>query len=837
MCDDNSTGVSRERARALLVRISDRDLNVERREVSGVPRADRSAAKNQCPHDAAIMAVASAGLAAECNALPIPSATLHAIPAVLGDTCAMLRRGLAPATLVVGVMVVTWLVSDVGAVDIVRFLAYEIGFVALPGAALLWGLRGRSWGFLLTIALGWPLGQTLEILAYSTTAATGLRGLFLLYPVVVIAASAPFIWRRRHIGQPRSNDDALSSLLMWTAAAVLSLGLIYLALMFLPTVPLPSTTGSVAYNPDYAYFLGLIAEVAHHWPATSPGLSGEPLHYQWFVFIHMAAINQVTNIPIPTIAFRLDYVPTIIVLGCQLLAVGRFLGKSAWTGVLATAVFLLLGPLDLTTDVGGSTPFFDLVSNHLLASWTFPYGLTFFLALIYCIDERLRAATWRTARDLSSWVLIGLLMIGGSGAKGTILPVIIAGLGLYFVLAFVVRRSIPVAALVTLALSLVIFAVTFSVVYGGGVPGTNIQPLASLARTAPVIVASELTSPKLRAVALPFAYVAGLAGMLLPLAGILYFLRRHRLREISPFALCLCLLAAGLLIANVVHQVGYSELYFQDTGYVAGCIVAGAGLRLVWVDLGKALPISRRGVAIALVVWVVFLLAVVAVTSRAVAHPDALKIRYIALAVGTVVFVLLWIYVLSGRRRPMAGVVALGLIPLLAAAALSPPLEVSTTVRNLLDDAPVTPVQPDPQTVWGLTPGLFAALRWLQANAPVGAVLAVSNHWVDPGKTDGRYFYYSAFSERQVFIEGYDPIRYGISDVLAMPLGRNYTYRQRLNDALFNHADAAALHVLVQQYGVRFLLVDRIHGSVDTAVLQLGRIVFGDADAFIVAVG
>ena len=70
-----------------------------------------------------------------------------------------------------------------------------------------------------------------------------------------------------------------------------------------------------------------------------------------------------------------------------------------------------------------------------------------------------------------------------------------------------------------------------------------------------------------------------------------------------------------------------------------------------------------------------------------------------------------------------------------------------------------------------------------------------------------------------------------------MPLGRNYTYRRRLNDALFNHAEVAALHVLIQQYGVRFLLVDRIHGSVDSAVLQLGRIVFADRDAFIVAVG
>ena len=582
MCDDNSTGVSRERARALLVRISDRDLNVERREVSGVPRADRSAAKNQCPHDAAIMAVASAGPAAECNALPIPSATLHAIPAVLGDTCAMLRRGLAPATLVVGVMVVTWLVSGVGAVDIVRFLAYEIGFVALPGAALLWGLRGRSWGFLLTIALGWPLGQTLEILAYSTTAATGLRGLFLLYPVVVIAASAPFIWRRRHIGQQRSNDDALSSLLMWTAAAVLSLGLIYLALMFLPTVPLPSTTGSVAYNPDYAYFLGLIAEVAHHWPATSPGLSGEPLHYQWFVFIHMAAINQVTNLPIPTIAFRLDYVPTIIVLGCQLLAVGRFLGKSAWTGVLATAVFLLLGPLDLTTDVGGSTPFFDLGQQSPACELDVPLWVDV-LPCAHLLHRR--AAARRNVAHRSRPLIVGTdralddRRVWGQGHDSA---------GHHCGPRAVLR---PCVRCPTLGSGCRAGDAGFEPgdlcgdllrgLWGRGARHQHSTARISGAHCA-VIVASGLTSPKLRAVALPFAYVAGLAGMLLPLAGILYFLRRHRLREISPFCLCLCLLAAGLLIANVVHQVGYSELYFQDTGYVAGCIVAGAGLRLAW---------------------------------------------------------------------------------------------------------------------------------------------------------------------------------------------------------------------------------------------------------------
>jgi hypothetical protein len=758
------------------------------------------------------------------------------VSAALNGNPSMLRRALAPGALLVAVVLVTWLVSGVPADAIARFVAYELGFVVLPGAALLWALRGRC-GFLLTIAVGWPIGETLEILAYSATSAGGARGLFAVYPIAVIAVCAPFIWRHRQSGLPDPGDDAVSDRLIWAVAAVLSLGLVYLALMFLPTVPLPSAAGSVAYNPDYPYFIGLTAEVAHHWPATSPGLSGVPLHYQWFVFIHMAAVAQVTNLPIPTIALRLDYVPTIIVLGFQLLAAGRMLGRSAWTGVIAMAVFLLLGPLDLTTDVGGATPFFDLVSNHLVASWTFPFGLTFLVGLIYLIGERLRSHTWRTGPDLSAWALIALLMIGASGAKATVLPVIITGLVLYVGIAIVLRRPLPITALVTLALGLLIFAVTFRVVYGEGVPGTSIDPLASLARTIPVVATGDITSPTLRGVVLPIAYAAGLAGMLLPLAGILYMLRPQHRHRLPAFALCLCMFVGGLLIANVVHQVGYSELYFQDTGYVAGCIVAAAGLRLMWLDAGMTLPMSRRALVVSLAIWLALLMAIVTVTSRASVHPDALKIRYVGLGIGTVVFVLIWAVGLSGRRRPMSGILALALVPLLAATALSSPIEVSTTVRSLVKGTPVTPPQPDPGTVWGLTPGLWAALEWMHDHTPAGAVFAVSNHWIDPAKLDGRNFYYSAFSERQVFIEGYDPIRYGISTVLANPLGTNYTYRQQLNDAIFSHADVGALHVLTQQYGVRFLFVDRIHGAIDTAVLRLGRIVYRDSDAVIVAVG
>ena len=114
-------------------------------------------------------------------------------------------------------------------------------------------------------------------------------------------------------------------------------------------------------------------------------------------------------------------------------------------------------------------------------------------------------------------------------------------------------------------------------------------------------------------------------------------------------------------------------------------------------------------------------------------------------------------------------------------------------------------------------------------------MFAVNNHWIDPGRTFGKFYYYTAFSERQAFIEAYNP--YPIPPGPGTPAGANFVERQQLNDAVFDHADVHALQVLIHQYGVRFLFIDRTLGPNDPAVLKLGRVVFSNQDAAIVAVG
>jgi hypothetical protein len=756
-----------------------------------------------------------------------------------------MRRGFAPVTLVIAVALEIWLLSGVALNEIARFAGYEIAFVALPGVTLLWALRGRPRGFLESVGLGVPLGHALEILTFSATAAVGVRWLFLGYPVLVVGGGALAVWMRRQRAMttaPAPPVQPMSGPLMWTAAVTLCAGLIYLALMFIPQSPLPTGQMPVSYSPDFVYQMSKTAEVLFHWPPTNPGLSGVPLPYEWFVFFHMAAVSQVTQLGIPLIAMRLDFVPLIIVVGCQLLMVGRMFAGTATTGAIAMVVVFLLGPLDLTTDSAGSSPFFSLFSSHLWSSWTFPFGLIFFLALLYLIAERLRATTWRKRADIGAWALVALLMIGASGAKATILPVLLVGTGLYAGFVCIKGRVRPSPQLlIALMLEAAIFVATYFIVYRGSASFTGLGALESLGRTLPVIDASQDSIPlAVRAIALPVAYGAGLVGMLLPLSGLLYMLRRRHRARLRRYGLCLSMLGAGLIIANIVHQIGYSELYFQDTGYVAGCIVAADGLRLAWLDAGGALPISRRAAIVAMGSWIAALVALVLVTSPTTHQSATAGVRYLALIGGCVVFIVAWYLVARMRRRPTAGLMGLGLIPILAASALASPIEIAPSTALIVSGTTVAYAKSNPKDVHTLSPELLAALHWLKAHSSVNAVIAVSNHWLDAAGADGRYYYYSAFSERQVFIEGYDASRYEISTNLDTSEGANFERRETLNDDVFQDADAAALQTMTAHYGVRFLLIDSQDADSDDdnpAVLQLGTVVFDNPAATIVAVG
>jgi hypothetical protein len=154
-------------------------------------------------------------------------------------------------------------------------------------------------------------------------------------------------------------------------------------------------------------------------------------------------------------------------------------------------------------------------------------------------------------------------------------------------------------------------------------------------------------------------------------------------------------------------------------------------------------------------------------------------------------------------------------------------------VENRLGDDASAPV--------ALTPGLLRGMHWIRANTSPRDVLAVSNYFDGhPGDAHRppAFMYYSAFSERRVYLEGWIYTRradeLGYRAVLANRLAP-FPGRRRLNDLVFQRGDRAALTALMRR-GVRFLVVDKARGGRPAVVRPLGREVYSNSAVEIIAV-
>jgi hypothetical protein len=134
-----------------------------------------------------------------------------------------------------------------------------------------------------------------------------------------------------------------------------------------------------------------------------------------------------------------------------------------------------------------------------------------------------------------------------------------------------------------------------------------------------------------------------------------------------------------------------------------------------------------------------------------------------------------------------------------------------------------------------LTRDLWAGLTWTRDNLPPDAVVAVNNVMLRPG--DARYFYYSAFSERHAFMEGfmYSDRTHAVGYAKAA-LGQVHPFPERrvLVESAFSTGDAEAL-IALRARGVTHLLVDNVHGMVPPRLDRMAVPVFANTDVAIYA--
>ena len=626
---------------------------------------------------------------------------------------------------------------------VVRACGYDFGTVAayagylalhvvLPGAVVLYAVNRGPVSLAHLVALGVPTGFALEIFTYLGLAAIDGRAAHAWMPLGW-AALAVAIRRRNGEWPVRWRVSAhhagicLVLLVTFLATTVMA------ASQMFAESPLADGLPTRAIFHDWVYLVSRAAVIKNNWPLDDPSLSGTPLQYHYFMMVHAAAVSATTGIELSAVMLRLVFVPLGAVLVTQAFVLGRAVSRSPWGGVVAALLMVVASEVSFSPSYGDPM-FLGLFVRWLFVSPTFFFGMIFCGALLIAVARCAKLGRCTLRHYL--WLL--LLGTAGTGAKGTLMPVLICAVGLWTVWRWRRERRLPRRLVVFgLCLTAAFVIVYLPTMWSWRTGNAAFRPFhvfqvtafwkqhlpgwqQAFAQWLPVAAAKPLAS--LLCAAVVFAGTCGVRLLAIP------YLWRGDLRRRDA-------LLVGWLGAFFVASLGMGAL-LELNSHGELYVILMMRLPMAVLTAGFVVAAARRGAA-----W----------WARFRATPMALETAA-GSRIGRMVF---------GRRSLLPRFVAGG-----AAAVLLAVLGIQTSLWWVRNSAGLrvwlkTPTDLKPDGYMG---ELQEALLWVRHNTEPNAVLVANSctpenmkkdHWGALDRTlTGVHFYYSALSERRMWFEG-----------------------------------------------------------------------------------
>ena len=689
-----------------------------------------------------------------------------------------------PLTATLAYLVAVLVSADTAPVDLLRYAAYVVLALLLPGTLVYRSLRRIPHSLVDDLAMGLAVGLALELPAWALASVLDLRGVLWLWPLAVVVPFAVAPRLRRHW---RVSGYAPAPLgWSWTVAGVVAFFTTYLSSVFLRRNPiLPTGEGTRQYL-DLAYQLSLAGEAKHQFPLHVPQVAGEPLDYHWFAHAHMASTSLIAGIDLPVVALRLA-IPALSALAILLTAVvgWRITGKP-FVGAVAAVLFFAVGEVNFTDPV--TFPFGTQVTFAVWHGMSMIYSWVLLLALIGVLARIVSSSSeWR------DYVLAALLMLASSGAKASSLPVVAVALLVTAVALLFAGRRIPWAVVVAGLLAAAAQLAATAVLFRFKSYGLAVQPFFSFERLtaatpAVLVVVAFLVNLELR--------TAGIV----PLA----WIRRGRLDAAQWFLLGGAV--AGPVIYLALESPSDNNQYFTRAGFTFAVLLSAWGYALV-LEQARLSRAATVALAVGSAAFVVLLVGLQFVFAGPAPPADPLlpllEWTLLLASVG-LVFAAIW-----GALRPRyraavrgrGGVVALTAVLLVGAPGLV--MDMRTSERSPNGGAYATVALPRSRV---------DAARWVRDHSAPGDVLATNVHCLATGPNgycDPRSFWLSAYAERRVLIEGW-AFAPRVSET------SDWTFWDpdllRRNDAAFTAPTPAGLAFL-RDRGVKWLVVDRRVGQ------------------------
>ncbi|MEP7332753.1 MAG: hypothetical protein ABI692_11745 [Terracoccus sp.] len=486
-------------------------------------------------------------------------------------------RGLRVWPGVLMLAVTVWFTASAG-VSVASIGWYLLAFVwsvLAPGVLVHRALRGRPTSLVADLALGGATGLVLQLIAWASFTTLHVGSWLILWPLAVVVPFAAVPRLRRH-WTLRPHERTVHPVAAWLVVLAFLLPFFGLAVDIFGGADLPPAAN--AWYPDDLWHLALSAELMRSVPPDIPQLAGNTFFYHWFSNAHIAAMTWTTGLDLPVVFARL-WMPPILALSVGVIfAVGEQLTRRTWPGAVAALLMATAASVFPSWfTLAGFTPFAIHSPSQI-------FSLPIIALALHLLIEGLRHERF----GRGSWTVLALALVGASGAKSSVLPVLLCGIVLTLVVAVLVHRDMVLRLLGILGLSVAVLVST-SLLTAGASGGVTLQLFSTVRSSQPWVAMTGTGSPFSTAAVLPGVDQAGAVVMLglilvswaIGYAWMLPGLRALGRRDLSGWLL-LGVGLGGWAAMMVLSQDGMSQVYFMSGAVIALHPLAAWGLALAW---------------------------------------------------------------------------------------------------------------------------------------------------------------------------------------------------------------------------------------------------------------
>lgn len=597
---------------------------------------------------------------------------------------------------VIGVIILLCLsLLQTPVLDILKYIGFQAFYIFLPGY-LIYHLLKFDMQSVSLVFFSYAFGIAWMILQFLFLAAfQWLPGLYYLGPLMSIMAMV-ILWRRSTNNKNEIyNSVKKIPLQLWFIYA--SLLLVAAIGLMLPN-PQPGLLSASSYYQDILWNMGNAEALLNHFPPYDLRVSDVVFKYHFFAPAYLAAISYITKIDLFTIVYRFYHISQLFLISGAVYSLGIEVLQEKRKALFFTWIYFFSSCASMIFAFRNSHGVF---SNYNFSHIThFPicgYDLAlpmYLLAAALCIVQlKTQLINWRYLLPI---MLLVFICTGSKGPSGFM---ILGSLLITFVIGSLFSRSSwSTFALLLTTTFTAVFVYFYFIRSSEGNSGLSLHPgftvqNSPIGRYFPRFIQNQYLVSTIELMLAPIHFFCFLPFASIPF--ISWCIKKLKdLKVITSAEIFIGSLAiSGIGLTYLLAQSGHSQLYF--------------------------IMLSTPFIELIAVLW--------------------LAENYNKLS--------------KSARKVFASLLVIATASMFFSVAYDIKNGVEGIVNIYKDKYQVSDSQPE----WdSMTRYEYEAMAWLKNNTSQGSVIASDRYYREPNQKNSRYFYYSTFSGKQFFLEGWE---------------------------------------------------------------------------------